>query len=851
MGPHKASKGLRFSCTYLYGTESEMVKHADKKIGRRIVSYGKTLLKRFRAMGIRKKTALFVLAFLLVWYLFFLPGTLFHSPYSTLVSDRNGELLGARIASDGQWRFPPADSVPGKYEICLIRFEDRYFRYHPGVNPLALGRAMIQNVKAGRVVSGGSTITMQTVRLMRRNKRTYFEKFIEVILATRLELSYSKKQILALYASHAPMGGNVVGIGAASWRYFGHSAESLSWGEAAVLAVLPNSPAMMHFGRDREGLLKKRNRLLQQLLDNNIIEQTDYELAVSEPLPDHPHPLPQIAPHLVTQAFLRNPGNHIQSTVDKHLQMRAEEILDRWNTEFSQNGIFNLAALIVDLETNDVLSYNGNVGFGANVYGSQVDIIQSPRSTGSILKPFLYCAMLQEGVLLPTELLPDVPVNINGFAPKNFSLGYDGAVHADEALARSLNVPSVVSLRKYGVPKFYDLLKKVGMTTLNRPADHYGLSLILGGTEGTLWDIANAYAGMAHAVTDYNRDGTYYERENFRLLHDHHPAERNYFVKPDGQSSNLFENFAMAKNSALRSKQGESPVFNAGAAWLTLQALTNVNRPEELNRDFVPSVRRVAWKTGTSYGFRDAWSVGVTPKYLVAVWTGNASGEGRPGLTGARTSAQVMFDLFNILPATGWFETPYGELAEAAVCRESGQLQGMYCPESSIDTLLIPSRGLQGAVCSYHRRVHLSDDGQYRVYEQCAGDRGIRSVSWFQLPPSWEWYYKQQHPGYRSLPPFSPECVSGNLSDAVMQFIYPYPGAILRITKQLDGSRGKAVFELAHRNPSTRVFWHLGTDYLGETSNIHQMELSPDPGEHTLTVVDENGISLSIRFEVE
>lgn len=801
-----------------------MMRDTVGKIRGRVILCAGTLLKRLRALSLRKKIALLVFVFLLVWYLFSLPATLFDPPYSTLVSDRNGELMGGRIASDGQWRFPPADSVPGKYETCLIQFEDRYFRYHPGVNLLSLGRAMIQNVKAGRVVSGGSTITMQTIRLMRQNKRTYFEKLIEVILATRLELSHSKEQILALYASHAPMGGNVVGIDAASWRYFGHGAVSLSWAEAAVLAVLPNSPAMMHFGRDREGLLQKRNRLLRQLLDNNIIDRTDYELAVAEPLPAHPHPLPQIAPHLVTQAYLRNPGNHILSTVDKHLQMRAEEILDRWNAEFSQNGIFNLAALIVDLETNEVLSYNGNVGFGTNAYGSQVDIIQSPRSTGSILKPFLYCAMLQEGRLLPTELLPDVPININGFAPKNFSLGYDGAVHADEALARSLNVPSVISLRKYGVPKFHDLLKKTGLTTLNRPADHYGLSLILGGTEGTLWDIANAYARMADAVTDYNRDGAYYERENFRLLRDHHPAER---------------------------QQDESPLFNAGAAWLTLQALTNVNRPEELNWHFVPSVRKVAWKTGTSYGFRDAWSVGVTPKYLVAVWTGNASGEGRPGLTGARTSAQVMFDLFNLLPATGWFETPYGELTEAAVCRESGCLRGMYCPESSVDTLLVPVKGLQGAVCSYHRRIHVSDDGQYRVYEQCAGDRGIRSVSWFLLPPSWEWYYKQRHPAYRSLPPFSPECASGSLSDAVMQFIYPYPGAVLRITKQLDGSRGKAVFELAHRNPSARVFWHLNESYLGETSNIHQLELSPDAGEHTLTVVDEDGNSLAIRFKVE
>lgn len=802
-----------------------MIKDTDKNTGKPIGAFVKTLVKWFLTLSLRTKVVFSLLGFLLVWYLFSLPRTLFDSPYSTLVSDRNGELLGARIASDGQWRFPPADSIPEKYKICLIQFEDRYFRYHPGVNPLSLGRAMVQNIRAGRVVSGGSTITMQAVRLMRQNRRTYFEKFIEAILATRLELSHSKNEILALYASHAPMGGNVVGIDAASWRYFGHGAGSLSWAEAAVLAVLPNSPALMHFGRDRKGLLKKRDRLLEQLLDNDIIDQTNYELALLEPLPDHPHPLPQIAPHLVTQAYLRNPGNHIRSTVDKRLQMRAEEILDRWNKEFSQNGIFNLAALIVDLERNEVLSYNGNVGFGTHIYGSQVDIIRSPRSTGSILKPFLYCAMLQEGVLLPTELLPDVPININGFAPKNFSLGYDGAVHADDALARSLNVPSVVSLRKYGVQKFYDLLKKSGLTTLNRPADHYGLSLILGGTEGTLWDIANAYGRMAYTVMDYNRDGKYYERENFRLVR-------------DGQLSG-------------ERRQDDSPLFNAGAAWLTLQALTNVNRPEELNWDFVPSLRRVAWKTGTSYGFRDAWAVGVTPKYLVAVWTGNASGEGRPGLTGARTSAGVMFDLFNILPATGWFETPYGELAEVAICRESGQLKGMNCPESAIDTLLVPPGGVQGAVCNYHRRIHLSDDGQYRVYEQCAGERGIRSVSWFQLPPSWEWYYKQRHPSYRSLPPFSPECASGNHSDAVMQFIYPYPGAILKITRQLDGSRGKAVFELAHRNPSAHVFWHLGRDYMGETSTIHQMELSPDPGEHTLTVVDENGISLSIRFEVE
>lgn len=748
----------------------------------------------------------------LIGYIFCLPKPLFDMPYSTSVSDRNGELLGARIAADGQWRFPPTDSLPEKYKICLIEFEDRYFRYHPGVNPLSLGRAAVQNLKSRRVVSGGSTITMQTVRLMRQNRRTYFEKFIEAILATRLEITYSKDRILALYASHAPMGGNVVGIDAAAWRYFGHDAASLSWAEAATLAVLPNSPALMHFGRNREHLKQKRNRLLRRLLEKNIIAPTDYHLAVAEPLPAQPYPLPQIAPHLVTRLFLNKPGNHLQSTVEKRLQLQTEEVLNRWSAEFSQNGIFNLAALIVDLETDEVLAYSGNVNFGNKMYGNQVDIVQSSRSTGSILKPFLYCAMLQDGTLLPSELLPDVPVNINGFAPKNFSLQYDGAVHADEALARSLNIPAVVSLRRYSVQKFYDLLKNIGLTTLNRPADHYGLSMILGGAEATLWDVAQAYAGMAHAAG--NALGN-----EFRLILSEQTPQR-------------------------------VATFDAGAAWLTLEALTNVNRPEEIDRYFVPSIRRVAWKTGTSYGFRDAWSVGVTPRYLVAVWTGNANGEGRPGLTGARTSARVMFDLFNLLPATGWFNPPYRRLVEAEVCRESGCLRGQHCPSVSADTLLLPPKALQGTVCGYHKRIHLSADRQFRVFEQCARNRGVATTSWFVLPPAWEWYYKQHHPWYRTLPPFSPEC-SGEASDAVMQFIYPYPNAAIRLAKQLDGSRGKAVFELAHRNASVRVFWHLDENYLGETSIIHQMELSPDAGEHLLTVVDEQGNSAVVRFKVE
>lgn len=762
--------------------------------------------------------------FLLIWYVFCLPSPLFKVPYSTVVADRYGELLGARIADDEQWRFPESDSIPEKYRICLMEFEDKHFYKHWGVNPLAIGRAIKQNISKGSIVSGASTITMQVIRMSRNEDRTFGEKFIEMILATRLEFSLSKDKILSLYASHAPMGGNVVGIEAASWRYFGHSPATLSWAEAATLAVLPNSPSLMHFGRNRDKLRDKRNRLLKKLQEENILNEVDYELAISEPLPPHPYALPQTAPHLVTRIYQENEGKHITTTIDKIQQERTETILNRWNAEFAQNGINNIAALIFDIQKNEVVAYCGNVHFEKNLSGNQVDVIQAPRSTGSILKPFLYCAMLQEGQLLPNQLLPDIPVNLSGFAPKNYSLQYDGAVHASEALARSLNVPFVVSLRQYSVPKFYNILKKAGLSTLGRPAESYGLSLVLGGAEGKLWDISYMYLQMAQQLNFFNEEGRYFE-----------------MIPPSYLASN--EN----------NEKGDriySPLFSAGAIWQTFEALTNVNRPEEIDWKSIPSMQKIAWKTGTSFGFRDGWSVGLNSKYVVGVWVGNSDGEGRPGLTGARTAGMVMFDIFNALPRGRWFQKPEEDLVAAEICRESGHLRGINCPESSIDTIWIMKRGLEGQACSYHKLVHLSEDQAYQVYENCAGKRGIIHTSWFVLPPTWEWYYKAQHSDYQSLPPYSPECRKES-SVKPMEFIYPYYNAVINLPKQLDGSKGKVIFELAHRSPHHRVFWHLDGKYIGETKNFHKKDYSPEKGEHKLTVVDENGSNISIKFYVK
>ena len=757
---------------------------------------GSKILNFFKRLSVTQKVILCILAFLVTGYIFCLPRHLFHVPYSTVVTDRNEELLGARIASDGQWRFPPRNTTPEKIKECLITFEDKHFYHHWGVNPFAIGRAFYQNVKNKRIVSGGSTLTMQTIRLARNESRTFREKLIEMIWATRLEFRASKEEILSMYISHAPFGGNVVGLDAAAWRYFGHSADDLSWAESAMLAVLPNAPAMIHLSKGRKTLLDKRNRLLKQLLEKKTIDSSTYELAISEPLPDEPHALPQIAPYLVSRFYQERNGEYSRSTINKGIQTQVEDLAERWSNEFGRSDIRNLAILVIDIPSNQVVAYCGNVHFDRKQGGNQVDVIQAPRSTGSILKPFLYYAMLQEGSLLPDMLLPDVPVNINGFTPQNFSMQFEGAVPASEALARSLNIPAVTMLQRYGVPKFHSFLQQIGLKTINRSSSHYGLSLILGGAEATLWDVTNAYAMMG----------------------------RSLLQLPQRSCSLLLPTSRITEST---------DPFQPGAVWQTFDALKEVNRPEEIDWKSIPSMQTIAWKTGTSYGFRDAWAVGVTPRYAVGVWVGNATGEGKLGLVGAQTAGPVLFDIFNLLPSSSWFTRPAGIFVEAEVCRKSGHLKGRFCDE--MDTLLVLPAGLRTEACPYHHLVTLSADESQRIYENCANTEPTLRKSWFTLPPVWEWYYKQHHPDT-----FQP-----------MQFIYPPMNARIKLPKQLDGSKGFLTVELAHNNPNATVFWHLDETYQAQTQDFHKISLQPAAGKHSLTAVDGEGNTISTTFFVE
>ena len=757
------------------------------------------------------------------WYGFSLPTTLFAAAHSHLLLDRNGRLLSAHIAADEQWRFPELDTVPDKFAIALIQFEDKRFRQHHGVDFLALARASYDNLRAQRIVSGASTLSMQVIRLSRGNPpRSLDEKLLELLRAWRLESRYGKDEIFKLYASHAPFGGNVVGLEAAAWRYFARSPDQLSWAESAMLAVLPNNPALIHPGRNRQRLLAKRNRLLQQLYQQHILSKLEYDLAVAEPLPEAPQPLPQLAPHLLNTLAAQEPGGkRFRTTLDAGLQQQLDILAQRNGERLALEGIQNLAIVVLNNRTFETLAYVGNrpvADFGAD-QGHAIDMIQRPRSTGSTLKPFLFADAIEQGLIAPDSLLADAPVNYSGFTPQNYNRHYHGAVKAREALARSLNVPMVNLLSARGVEPFLMQLRQMGFSHVQRSARDYGLSLILGGAEASLWDLSVAYANLAdRALQDRQHQKTFWQQGRW-----------------------------------LQSQPADSAriaTLSTATAWLTLDALLEVARPgDESYWEKFSSSRQVAWKTGTSYGQRDAWAIGVTPDYTVGVWVGNADGAGRAGLTGTRSAAPILFNTFSLLPPNrSGFQRPDWQMTEIAICRDDGYLSHGAC---ATETAFIPLGSHFAAITPYHPRIHLDASGQYRVTSECERVAAMQTRGWFVLPPEQAEYYQQYHADYQPLPPWRADCQSSaNPVQEALSVVYPQNRTQIYLPRELDGQLEHTVFRAVPQNPETLLYWHLDNQFLGTTQTFHQQVAQPAAGRHWLVVVDETGNTVRREFEV-
>ncbi len=685
--------------------------------------------------------------------------------------DHQGQLLDLHIAADQQWRLPyqpktlpvnqqdlsavdltkftdnplETTTLPKRYETALLTFEDQYFYQHPGINPLAVLRATWGNLNAGQVKSGASTITMQVARLLYGNQtRNLQQKLRETELALQLEWHFDKAHILQLYANNAPYGGNIVGLTAASWWYFGREPAALSWSEAALLAVLPNSPGLIHPGRRADLLQQKRDRLLRKLFAQGHFDETDLKLALLEPIPLKPAGWPALAPHLLHTLMARYPKQALFYTdLDRQLQIQLNELLTRQARSLALSGVANGAVLIIDHQQMKMRAYVGNIGSGD---GASVDIIQSRRSTGSILKPFLYALMLDDGLITPQSLLPDVPSQFGGYSPVNFDLQFRGAAKAAEALAQSLNVPAVRMLYQYGVGRFRQQLQAFGLTTINKGADHYGLSLILGGAEATLFDLTRSYAAMVHLAA--NPPATI---PALPLRFGARPQYLSTTVQPQ------------------KSDETISLPISAGAAYLTLDALLEVERPESEGswRDYVRS-QKIAWKTGTSFGLRDAWAVGMNGKYTIGVWTGNADGSPAAILGGARSAGPILFDSFRLLPDSPWLMKPLLALRQQEICASDGYRTRWQCQTASVD---MPIASQLKSPQSYQQQLWLDASGEFQLPAGCALDIPRKAHTRLILPVAMAYFYQPQHPEYQGLPPTWPGCEQ--ISQQQMDLLYP------------------------------------------------------------------------------
>lgn len=740
-------------------------------------------------------------------------GDIFPGGCSTLLYSGDGRLLRATLAPDQQFRFPPGEApLPVKYCLALIKNEDKRFFSHPGVDPFALAKAAYTNIREGRRIRGGSTITMQVARLSRPRPRTYVGKLIECFGALKLSLHFSKEEILDLYANNVPMGGNIVGLQAASHLYLGKSMGELTWAEAALFALLPNEPSHVNLERNREQLLRKRNELLERLRDRCIINHITCEMSCIEPIPDGDRHFPFYAPHFTTMVLGSEHGApRVKTTLDSGIQQRVADAALIHSRALADQGISNLAVLVVETGSGKIRAYVGSHDFYDEEHGGQVDGVQAFRSTGSLLKPFLVVKALDRGPYTIATKIQDVPTFYGTFSPQNASREFSGLVGLDRVLVESLNVPSVRLLNAYGLGDFYDFLVQSRLQGLFRTPDGYGLSLVIGGAEANLFELTQLYLSLAN-------------------LGD---SKRLISIDDDGK----------APGSRKR-------LFSEGAAWLVLDVLSRLKRPGvEYYWDRFDDRVRVAWKTGTSYGQKDAWAIGVNRQWTIGVWAGNFTGEGNAELGGVGSAAPLLFSLFNALTRSDrpvWFDEPNHDLKEVLCCKESGYPAGPYCPERIV--VDCPRRLRSPGVCPYHRRCLVDTETGKEVCSLCWDGVSARWDTLFVVPPGVRELLAASGLHVDFVPAHAMHCPTA-IDKQRIELVYPVDGIKIFVPRDYDGSYEEVVFSAKHQRSSEHLFWYLNGILIGETEGNHELPFELEAGDYTLTVQDEEGFKRTVSFE--
>lgn len=750
-------------------------------------------------------TAIVVAAALLVP----MPMDKLSTPPSTCIYDHDGGLMYAFLAPDDRWRIKVTyEDVSDEFLRILVAYEDRWFWQHFGVNPLALGRAVIQNARARHVISGGSTLTMQVARLLDPKPRTVLSKLKELLQAIGLELRYSKEEILGMYLNLAPYGGNIEGIGAAALLYFGKVPQELSTAEAALLVALPRSPEALRPDRYSEAARQARDEVLKRAVLFGVIDESLATSALSESVPSSRRAVPRTAPHLSWFLSRRYGPGDVHSTISSHMQSEVEQLLSQHVSSLRTDGISNGSVVVIDNVTHSVVVYVGSADFYDDEASGQVDGVRSKRSPGSTLKPFIYAIAMDKGLITPRTYLEDVPVSYGSYSPQNYSHTFSGVVSAESALLQSLNIPAVNLLNSIGVDTLYDFLRRGGVTSLSAPQT-YGLSMAIGGCDVTLLELTTLYSILANGGTLY-------------------PPS---LVRPtDGSDSPMSPSFSL---------------LSPASAYLVSQILSSGTRPD-LPLDWQStSLPRVAWKTGTSYGHRDSWSIGFTSRYTVGVWLGNFSGEGSSRLVGAEVASPLLFRIMSRLSKGAepeWLKPPVS-IAKREVCSLSGMPIGVFCTDTTQDYYIIGRSS--DRLCNLHKVALVDETTGMRVPDYLRGMDGIVEQTYIDWPPAVvAWRTATQAQG-QQLPPMDPRYATKVAGDAP-RITSPISTHIIQ-----QGSSSTAVTLVAEAGTgSLQLYWFIDGEFVRTSKPGEATSYSLPLGTHELVCIDELGRAATMTLTV-
>ena len=765
---------------------------------------------KFRKTAIRKNLSLLLYTIAGILILFFCLHFIFPLPpapeYSTIITDNKNEIIHAYLTHDEKWRMKAeADEISPLLKKTLIEKEDKYFYYHPGVNTVAILRAFTKNIISNRRTSGASTITMQVARALEPKRRTYFSKLSEMFRALQLEASFTKDEILLMYLNLLPYGGNIEGVKAAALIYFKKSPDHLSLAEITALSIIPNRPSSLVIGKNNDLIIEERNRWLKYFAEQKLFTKKEIADALEEPLVATRGRLPSLLPHLSLQ-LKKNGSTLIRTTIDLNTQQKMEKLVFDYVQQLRYKNIRNAAVIAVDNRTGKVVSYIGSADFRDTTDGSQVNGAAAIRQPGSTLKPLLYALSLDEGMMTPKMVLTDVAVNYQGYAPENYDKRFNGFVTMEYALDHSLNIPAVKGLAGLGKDKLVNKLALSGFEQIKKDQQKLGLSMILGGCGTTLEELTGLFSCFAN-------DGVY---------------SRPSVLQDDR-------------------KEKKRRIISAPAAFMINEILSKVNRPDfPLNWQATEKMPKIAWKTGTSYGRRDAWSIGYNKSFTVGVWVGNFSGQGIPELSGANVATPLLFKIFNSIDYDSdesWFTQP-ANCDRRMVCSETGLVPAGHCTNIVMD-YFIPLVS-SNRTCDNMMEVAVSPDNKISYCKSCLPENGFTRKSYKMIPPEMQLYFQQNNISYHQVPAHNPSCEKIFREGApVITFPNQY-------TEYLISRKNPEPLQLTCNVSSdvSKVYWYINNKFYKAAPVNSKQFFVPDEGPVKISCTDDKGRNKDIWITV-